>query len=183
MRATRFWAIVGPGIVECKYQTDPLDSTSFHKTREKRGDIVRFSAASRLNLRKSAYRYPWHELDRRIVMVTLTYPADFPMDGNLVKAQFESLVKRWLRQWGERPRGMWVIEFQERGAPHFHMICGAPKGVEDRELRDWGFNAWTALLVKDGLGYAEADCDHRSKTGARAGRNRSTSLVESYLAA
>jgi hypothetical protein len=55
---------------------------------------------------------------------------------------------------------MWVIEFQERGAPHFHMICGAPKGVEDRELRDWGFNAWTALLVKDGLGYAEADAIH-----------------------
>jgi hypothetical protein len=79
-------------------------------------------------------------------MVTLTYPAEFPIDGKLVKRQFEALCKRWLRQWGERPRGMWVIEFQDRGAPHFHMICGAPKGIEDRELRDWGFNTWTAYI-------------------------------------
>jgi hypothetical protein len=47
----------------------------------------------------------------------LTYPADFPVDGKRVKQNMHALIE-WFRR-----RGVgyfWIIEFQERGAPHFH---------------------------------------------------------------
>jgi hypothetical protein len=52
-------------------------------------------------------------------MITLTYPADFPLDGVLVKKHFE-LIRKWFVAHGVK--GLWILEFQKRGAPHFHIF-------------------------------------------------------------
>ena len=52
-------------------------------------------------------------------IVTLTYPANFPTDGKLVKYHL-MLMKKWFKYYGVS--GAWFLEFQERGAPHFHII-------------------------------------------------------------
>jgi hypothetical protein len=54
------------------------------------------------------------------IMLTLTYPSDFPMNGRMVKDHW-----RRFRQWMIRNNaatGLWVLEFQKRGAPHFHVF-------------------------------------------------------------
>lgn len=53
-------------------------------------------------------------------IVTLTYPSNFPTDGKLVKYHLR-LLKHWLQYTGD-VSAAWFLEFQERGAPHYHLI-------------------------------------------------------------
>jgi len=54
------------------------------------------------------------------IMLTLTYPADFPLDGRLVKDHWKRF-RQWMKRNGA-VTGLWVLEFQKRGAPHFHIF-------------------------------------------------------------
>lgn len=49
----------------------------------------------------------------------LTYPAKFPTEGRAAKRNLAKML-RWLARQGLS--GLWVLEFQERGAPHFHIL-------------------------------------------------------------
>ncbi len=51
------------------------------------------------------------------VLVTLTYPGQFSTDGREVKRHWDNM-RRWLARRGVA--GAWFMEFQARGAPHFH---------------------------------------------------------------
>lgn len=54
--------------------------------------------------------------------VTLTYPADFPTNGREVK-RHQQVFNKWLRR--KKIAYVWILEFQSRGAPHFHyMVSG-----------------------------------------------------------
>lgn len=55
------------------------------------------------------------------VLVDLTYPSEFPWDGRVVKNHLNRLLKWLVRQGVEHY--LWCLEFQARGAPHFHIIC------------------------------------------------------------
>lgn len=61
-------------------------------------------------------------------MATLTYPEEFSQDGRDAKRHLDSFVKRAFRyldadSWPDQPRSIfWFLEFQERGAPHFHLF-------------------------------------------------------------
>jgi len=67
-------------------------------------------------------------------MVTFTYPAVFPTDGRVVKKHWERLYARWTRRYGV-PKGMWKMEFQDRGAPHFHAFVGMPEDEDSLRVR------------------------------------------------
>ena len=102
----------------------------------KRGKVTTWSAKSRASLRWALAAMPWEELGGRPAMVTLTYPADWAAvapNGPAVAGQFRAFRKRWARRWGEPVKGVWIREFQKRGAPHFHMYVGLPAGVSDGE--------------------------------------------------
>jgi hypothetical protein len=51
------------------------------------------------------------------VLLTLTYPGQFSTDGRQVKQDWANM-RRWLVRRGVA--GAWFMEFQARGAPHFH---------------------------------------------------------------
>jgi hypothetical protein len=72
------------------------------------------------------------------VLLTLTYPGDFPTDGRRVKRHWHNF-RTWLVRGGkERPsrKGAWFLEFQGRGAPHFHIFLDGP--VDKKEVaRKW----------------------------------------------
>lgn len=53
-------------------------------------------------------------------MITLTYPGEFPLDGRRVKTHLESFRQDFLKRY--QRRGIWWLEFQKRGAPHFHIV-------------------------------------------------------------
>ena len=81
--------------------------------------VTKFTNASKRRLMFIARNFPGLE-----IMLTLTYPADFPLDGRTVKDHW----KRF-RQWMDRngaSTGLWVLEFQKRGAPHFHVFIREP---------------------------------------------------------
>lgn len=52
-------------------------------------------------------------------MVTLTYPGSWPTNGPALKQDINAFTQ-WLRR--RKIRYVWVLEFQERGAPHFHLL-------------------------------------------------------------
>lgn len=89
-----------------------------------RGNIKGLSVSARRRLLLQA-----RNIDGMIVEATLTYPAEFPLDGLKVKRDLKAIL-RWLRK--QDIKGMWFLEFQERGAPHFH--CFLSGFMEKREL-------------------------------------------------
>jgi hypothetical protein len=87
-------------------------------------------------------------------MLTLTYPGDWltvAPDAETVKRHFAALAKRYERAWGEPLVGPWKLEFQRRGAPHFHISTTPPMGfatitdAETNEPRWADFRTWLSL--------------------------------------
>lgn len=54
-------------------------------------------------------------------MLTITYPMAFSRDGRHVKNDLDNF-KTWLRRTFPEIKGIWFLEFQMRGAPHFHLL-------------------------------------------------------------
>ena len=72
--------------------------------------------------------------------VTLTY-RDWLDDAKLWKAQ----LNRWLTavRWRfPKAAGVWRLEFQERGAPHFHVLLWLGETVDEVPFRDWCTERW-----------------------------------------
>ena len=71
-------------------------------------------------------------------MVTLTYPGEWEAvapHGPAVKAHLRAFFKRFERAWGMPWRGVWKLEFQRRGAPHFHLLMVPPSGLASSQRR------------------------------------------------
>ena len=83
----------------------------------KRGKVINFSSKSKLRLLKSI-----RNTDCILKsFVTLTYPRKFASNGRLVKQHFNNFLTQ-LRKYYGNFNYAWVLEFQKRGAPHFHII-------------------------------------------------------------
>jgi len=54
-------------------------------------------------------------------MITLTYPGEYPTDGEKVKRDRRAF-QDWLRRDQGNPEYLWFLEFQKRGAPHYHIL-------------------------------------------------------------
>lgn len=86
-----------------------------------RGTVVEFSYKSRQRL---AFIAANTDVQFR-TMVTLTYPAAFAQDGEVVKKHFQAFLAFCRRDFG-KPNYLWFLEFQRRGAPHFHLLHDCP---------------------------------------------------------
>jgi hypothetical protein len=98
-----------------------------------RGKITKLSNASRSRLISAARnRIRFHG------MVTLTYPdasysldgCDFMGDGRMVKEHLRRF-RQWLTY--RDIAGLWFLEFQKRGAPHYHFFLSRP--LSDQEAK------------------------------------------------
>lgn len=99
----------------------------------KRSSIIRFSKRSAKRLRHVIR----NSEDKWKAFITLTYPASFPCDGRETKEHLNSFLQ-FLRRKGIRYT--WVLEFQERGAPHYHII------VSDYVARNELFERWYKIV-------------------------------------
>lgn len=111
----------------------------------------------------------------RPAMITLTYPGDWlavAPDGKTVKKHLTSLFKRFARAWGRDWAGVWKLEFQARGAPHFHLLMSVPLGtaqagkgkraaVGDGER----FARWLSLVWADIVGAAGEEGERHKLAG------------------
>lgn len=82
-----------------------------------RQEIKNLSADSLGNLAFIAFNTPAYFPS----MLTLTYPAKFSNDGKQVKDNLDNFLY-WYRYHFPGEKYLWFLEFQKRGAPHFHVL-------------------------------------------------------------
>jgi len=75
-------------------------------------------------------------------MITFTYPKHYPMDGNIVKLDIGAVLQKVRR---EEWQYLWFLEFQKRGAPHFHLLVTADV-ITPKMRVDFGLH-WTARIA------------------------------------
>lgn len=100
----------------------------------KRGKVTGFSRKSRKNLLEL---FASLKPQKKTVFITLTYPAKFP-DPKTAKAHLRAFIER-LRRLSDTACGVWRLEFQKRGAPHFHLLMwGLPFIAKEDIQKMWG---------------------------------------------
>lgn len=115
-----------------------------------RAGITEWSRKSQANLIKTILSLDLAGLvagGRAPAMVTLTLPdrwLEVAPDGAAARRVFDRFRRRWARQWGA-PSWIWKREFQERGAPHWHLWV-VPPTDDLRAFKSWLSENWTASL-------------------------------------
>lgn len=90
---------------------------------------------------------------------TFTYPAEFPTDQGTVKRHLNTLVQRLIRAGFH---GFWRLEWQERGAPHFHILGAIPSmdphqvEIDLRSVGEW-WASYTRNSTSYGCNWRPAD--------------------------
>lgn len=109
---------------------------------EKRGTISGLSRKARQRLLWCAENTP--ELRcQGLMFVTLTYPGEWPKDGRQVKRHLDTFGKRTRRFGGYF---LWVLEYQTRGAPHFHLLAKYPDEWNLEKVREWVAGSWYEVV-------------------------------------
>lgn len=105
-------------------------------------------------------------------MIVATYPETYPDDGRIVKAHHKALRQALDRKIGDYSY-FTAIEYQKRGAPHFHqglsvnlgdlgevitlkrksMTRRKPTFQTVKPLQDWAFEAWVDIISKPDISY------------------------------
>lgn len=85
-----------------------------------RRHITEFSRGSRRRLMNDVYSINFDRVELPY-FVTLTYHDEWPSEAAEWKAQVKALARRLERTWGHLAY-YWRLEFQERGAPHLHLL-------------------------------------------------------------
>lgn len=131
-----------------------------------RREITEWSRKSRANMTQALCEIDFTEMlrsGRPPAMVTLTYPGDWQTvapNGRAVKAHLQEFRHRWERAWGEI-MSVWKLEFQRRGAAHFHMLVVPPRGTAGgrTDAAGWGlpFKQWLSLVWADIVSHPDPD--------------------------
>jgi len=133
-----------------------------------RGEITMFSKKSRQRL---AFVASNTDVTFR-TMVTLTYPKEYPTDGQTVKRQLDSFLK-WLRRETRGMSYLWFLEFQKRGAPHYHILYDTPLPAARKDQKALRFRvscAWYRIVKSGDPKHLAAGCRTeriRNPQGAR----------------
>jgi hypothetical protein len=107
----------------------------------KRGKVRGFSSASRKRFLESMAK---SRCAANGAFVTLTYPGQFSQDPKRWKRDLDVVLKR-LKRIQPSICGFWRLEFQKRGAPHFHIILFG-RTTNIARLRQWFKLAWYQVV-------------------------------------
>lgn len=122
--------IVSPGVVSLR--VPKIDNVAEWRRNQRvangarRGCVTSWSARSRRRMVRSIAEcaFAGHGWG----MVTLTYPGDWQScapSPEVSKAHLAAFRRRWERRYGPL-EAVWKLEFQRRGAPHFHLLARIP---------------------------------------------------------
>jgi len=162
-----YWVVASPGGVRLRRKWVPTTVNEAARTgRPGRQDtnavgvgragriVTGFTPKARAQMRWVFNALPWGD-PARLCMLTFTYPRDWRSaceDGATLKKHWRAFREAGRKKWGGL-RGAWVLEFQERGAPHFHLYMALPDGAEisedptdDRLVWDWARKTWWRIV-------------------------------------
>jgi hypothetical protein len=115
-----------------------------------RGPVDGWSAKSRRNFLRTVAGL---DMPGRWGMLTLTLPGawlEFAPDPARFKAALKALRQRYVRRFGEAEwSALWKLEFQRRGAPHFHVGLRLGDSDRDRERAEFLRVAWHEVVCHD----------------------------------
>jgi len=134
-----------------------------------RGSVKTFSRASRRRLQKTLAGIDRRQMPNLPLFVTLTYPLEWPSTATTWKQQLDTFLKRLDRRFPQSS-AIWKLEFQKRGAPHFHLMIFGVKYISQH----WIARAWNDIV-------APGDEKHLA-AGTEVRRVRSWRGVASYAA-
>lgn len=140
----------------------------------RRGKVTEFSRSSRRNMMRLL-----NSINRSKVglplFVTLTYPGTWPETREERKGHFDAFQKRMERKFGKFP-AVWRLEFQRRGAPHYHLLMFSDvfDVVPMRELVAFVSQSWYESCGRI--------CPEHLAAGTQVSRARSWKGVNGYAA-
>jgi hypothetical protein len=124
----------------------------------KRGAVSAYSAASRRRLLRVIGKL---RKDVLPLFVTLTYPGAWDVRSERWKRDLQAFWKRVRREW-PTASCVWRLEFQRRGAPHFHLLLyGVPiEGILApwADGSRWVDKAWFEVVGSGDLRHQAAGC-------------------------
>lgn len=104
-----------------------------------RGIIRGMSSKSRKRMMEAIAQ--WRDFDHRTAyFITITYHEEWGVSFEAWKRDIEVFVKRMKRKF-DNTGGLWKLEFQQRGAPHFHLIVSGLSRVHS-EVMEWVTKNW-----------------------------------------
>ncbi len=138
-----------------------------------RGRITVWSSSSRGRCKRFLGTLRREELARALV-VTLTYPAEFPApdDHDVYKDHLHTFQIYLKRKWPACAH-IWKLEFQSRGAAHYHLILFGLHAVELEVVRGWVRETWYRI--------AHNGDKHQGKAGTQVDPIKSVGGAVSYL--
>ena len=101
----------------------------------RRGRVAGYSAASRRRLMRALDTINQDEAGLPL-FVTLTYPAEWPGSWKSWKRHLDMWLKRMRREHPEA-WGVWRLEPQRRGAPHYHLLIWGARLDKQWCSRTW----------------------------------------------
>ncbi len=110
----------------------------------RRGKVTIYSRKSRIRLLK---RFCELEIAQaKPVFITMTYPDEYP-DPQTARRHLDNFLKRLRRRFPGAPvSGIWRLEWQQRGAPHFHLLLFHLPFWHKSEVQA----AWNEVIHADG---------------------------------
>lgn len=104
-----------------------------------RGEIHGFSTGSRRRLFELINRLA---IEGKAVFLTLSFGNDYP-DAKTAKNALRAFLERIRRRCeGNEVSAIWRMEFQERGAPHFHLIFFGLPFICKTTIKNW----WSEII-------------------------------------
>lgn len=105
-------------------------------------------------------------------MVTLTYPYEYPTNGTETKEHLrrflQELQREDARRLDKRPSdqphsAFWFLEFQDRGAPHYHIFTNRPVN------KQWCSRRWYDIVKSEDIRHLHAGTRCEKLVRGRAG--------------
>lgn len=107
----------------------------------RRGVITGFSPSSRRRLMDLLNSINRQAVKHLPLFITLTYPAVWPQSAATWKRHLDNWLKRLKREWPD-VSCIWRLEFQKRGAPHFHILAFGCRFLPAK----WVAEAWYSVV-------------------------------------
>lgn len=118
-----------------------------HLEQVKRG-VVSLDFAGKKRKRMLDKFNSWRMKCENAVFVHLTYPSEYPLNWRLWKLNLKEF-KRLLKKRFPATEGMWKLELQRRGAPHYHLILDLRAKCGLNRFRAWCDAAWARIAHQD----------------------------------
>ena len=111
-----------------------------------RQPVTNYTWSSRRTLRRRLWAIR-KEVFPYMSFLTLTYPRVFPLEPSVWKRHLDNLWKRVRYSVSADAWGLWVLEVQGRGVPHYHCVVHFESSdVDYKALQQWISNAWYEVV-------------------------------------